>query len=413
MGTLPLLALQVVVLTGSVRGNYEVRARVEARARSLLPGDLSTSSGSADLEIQPAALMGLDGGDVQGYLTYMPRLLVREPQIQARNALLHRAQFLIEKGAERRFHTYFSQYGAYGDTEFSLLSAPGFAGLGGTGPGTPTTPTAGGPTASPVQTVPLLNFVRYVESNSTVGLDARFTERFTLFSALSYLVSGGANEEARQGLPYQSGPAARFMGDYRLTTRDVLRTDLQGAHANFSAGQRASVATLTEEWQRRLTPYTRMELGAGVGATALRLNATAPTETVVYPVASASLTREVTAPAYTLEGTLSALLSPTIDRFNAQTIQRAELGASGQINLTEGFWARASGSVGQTVGAPSTGFQQTAFLAEGTLGHPLFAGFAIDGGARAVWQRFGGPDSPTNLFWLSFVALSWMDDGHF
>ena len=151
-----------------------------------------------------------------------------------------------------------SEYASYGFLNYSAQQPPG-----------PTT--TGG-----IRLDPLLRQKLLYEASST-SLSAVITpeKRWSVSVAVSYSLSGGADDEARSVLPFVKGPLIAATFDYGLGKSDRLITGASGEHSNLSTGFDYYFLRVSEGWAHEFASRSSITLGAGL--TAVRSSSFTPT----------------------------------------------------------------------------------------------------------------------------------------
>ena len=211
----------------------------------------------------------------------------------------------------------------------------------------PLSPARGAETA-PLQPPPGSRFVSVQESSTSMEAEVSASRRLRLGGSAAWVVSGGADADARLALPLSRGPQGRALVQWLATRLDILRLEAAAQDTRYSNDRRATVASLTAGWRTRPSRDSEVtvSLGPGIG------RATAPDQparTLAYAVAGADIRSTAMR---NLSVSLGASLEPLGDALSGELIERGTLrgsvnwGRQGRLNVS----ARLAGSVALTSG---------------------------------------------------------------
>ena len=156
-----------------------------------------------------------------------------------------------------------SEYASYGFLNYSAQQLPGPSTTGG------------------IRLDPLLRQKLLYEASST-SLSAVITpeKRWSVSVAVSYSLSGGADDEARSVLPFVKGPLIAATFDYGLGKSDRLITGASGEHSNLSTGFDYYFLRVSEGWAHEFVSRSSITLGAGL--TAVRSSSFTPDRPLLF-----------------------------------------------------------------------------------------------------------------------------------
>jgi hypothetical protein len=269
--------------------------------------------------------------------------------------------------------------------------------------------TAAAPVAgtAPVQPPAGSRFVNIEESNTSLEIDAAASRRVRLSGATRWIVSGGADADARASLPLSRGPALRANLDWAASRLDTLGLQLAASDQRYDneQRQRASVASLTAAWRRRTARGTDLLLSIGPGVGRAQQGDGPPT-TVAYAVGTADLR---TAPWRDFSATVGASLEPLGDPLSGEIVERASLRTTVVWDRRRGLslTARLNGSVALTSGSAAAAPRSGDLYLQGELSAtlPLGARSALAAGARIAYLSRPVLEQPEDQ-WVAFVSYA-------
>jgi len=360
-------------------------ARLEARGGTTQGGQDPSSAGvSADLQARAsnpdgALRFGLSPSAVRAQGS---QLFVRG---------FAEAELRFRPGAWARLR----QAAGFGSVDLSPV-APG----GGSGP--VQAPGGGGP--GPVQPPPGSRFVSVEESSTSLELDVAASRRLRLAGSAAWLVSGGADANARASFPLLRGPLMRASAEWGATRLDTLRLALQAFDYRYSTGRRSSVASFEAGWRTQLARGTELALSLGPGIGRTRADGQ-PATTLLYAVGAADLR---SMPVRDLSVSIGTAVEPLGDPLTGELVERGSLRASAVwdrhrlLTLT----ARLIGSVALTsgTGSPTSPQAGDRYLeAELSATVPLDPRSGLSAGLRAAMVSRPLLNQPSDQ-WVAFVS---------
>lgn len=366
------------------KDTYEISLRTEARSRAPDPSTSSTFV-AGDLQLDGTVGGSFGRENARTSIVYSPRLLIVEPYGRAKTEVMHRGQvgWDLQFSSGRRIRA--SEQFSYGLNDFSPLVA-----------------TAGTPPS--LDRLPEVRTVRYVESNSSVGLDYDISPRLRGAFTAAYLIGGGADETARAFIPLQSGPTLSGRLNWLQSPRDTLSGGLIASYVDSSNDRSAVLLDLLATWQRLLEPRTQTELGVGVAAShewGLRHR------DAILPAALAGIKHQIPLRSRQIEWNARVRIAPVIDRISGTVYTRLE-GTAGlnydprpdvRLNAYAGTSVAVSGDVsGDKLGFAALG-----------ASYKINPHFSLDAGARGSWiynSVFSG-----GFTWAGFVSATVSDHG--
>lgn len=372
---------------------YLVSARSEVRTRNVQPG--STGILTNELELRPIAGLLIGSDDTRLAVSYQPNILFRDPFQLGPVGLLHRGLLVFTERWARATLSVTAD-GTWGITDISALRPPDSAPPGSI-------------------EVPTLGLVPYVRLYGRASLDTTVARRVTLGFDAGYQLSGSV--DARPTLPIQQGPFATVRLGWTPNARDTLTTSAQGAHAEFSTGQRQTVVQGFETWRHVFTARTALDVSAGVAFTREEvpvIDVPQPPIPGLYrevlPVASATFShRLVGGGTVDLRG--SARLGPFSDRYTGNVYERLEAFAQAQWNPTRTL--QATGTVGGgwavDIGRAVQAGDRIVY-GDAQVGWTAFEWLLVQGSARLAYAEQPRYDL-RGWQWLLGVAVTVRDQG--
>jgi hypothetical protein len=386
------------VLAAPSKGTLDLGDRTEVRGGYFgFPTDPSLN-----VETVPNLGMALVTRRSSLTLSYAPRLgLVDLQQGQLNPTYLHNG-FVEAAWHTRSLRLSLSEYASYGSLNYSALRLPGASALLASG------------TISPLLRQRLL----YEASSTTLAAVLTPERRWSMRLALSYSLSGGADDEARAAaLRLQHGPRFETAFDYRLTRIDHLITTGSVEQTTSDAPPAINGNTdstrydyvfveAMEGWAHRYTRWTEAEFAAGVTEVAGRstnyLVSLASTDTSykTYPTLQATVLHHMP---YRDKFDLRfrGQLVPAINRLNGIISEQAQGLANATFRRYPWSFVVDAGfakSIDDTAGRITTVSSQLALI------YRVNKQVDLEAGTSLGWQKVGDADG---LFQrLAFVAVT-------
>lgn len=300
-----------------------------------------------------------------------------------------------------------SEVGSYGERAIASLGTL-------TTPGTPVQTPPNGQTAANAQLVPTVEQFLYVSSLTNVS-SALTLKHWVLTGMVGYQLSGGADASAQQDLPFQYGPTAEAIADFRATRRDHLITDVSALQATFSApaglpspapttlppkpwplwstaggylpgtGTELALVEEQEKWKHAWTRATDTIVSAGMTEARSRDAAFAPYVFSTYPMVEASFEQRFGRGKAGTSLIIDARLAPLVNQLTGIIDERV------QASVT-GTWTRRKATLGVSVTAAESTDMSTAYASQLLMGE-VDASYAhspalsFDMGARVLTQE--------------------------
>jgi hypothetical protein len=386
--------------------DYEAHLRATTRARTATGAEALQARVAGDVELQPTLRVHAEEQNLEAWLSYSPRLTLRQPLADSRTQLLHAGRLQGEWRVQRGLRLTAEEYATYGTVDLfnQLLETP----VPGTGGQTP-------PADVPLEPVPQ-GAVRFASSLTTLGWETTsLAPRLRLWGTLGYALGGGLDDVARLSVPFQHGPRLRVDARYSLTRLDGLTTTATATDSRFSTGARATVVQLDETWAHRFSRATEGELGLGVGLAWARPadgSDAAHLQGSVLPGARASVAHRLLSREYPLEARLTTRLAPFIDRLTGGVYPRAEATLLLTWTAAPGVWVYGQGGAARVLGGGEQGGDS---LAQGALGArwELRRGVSLEADVRGNTQRQAGLQRAEPFQWAATLGLAVSHTGMF
>lgn len=339
--------------------------RVEARERTAEPAEPASSIQELQLD---ASLRGaLLEPTLRLFGAYEPRL--RANQHGGLVEAWHQASAGVLWNASATSALRLDQRCAYGETDFSLLLAPG----------------------APPDRLPQARTATLLRTSTSASLESAISARLRWTALAAFEVSGGADRASRESVPLQRGPSASLRAEWDASAADALSAALAASFTRLSSGLSADVATIEGSWSRRDAARS-VGLGAGAGVSSDGARAQ------ILPVASARARADL---APRLAADAAARVAPIADWLGAGVYERAELGGSLTYGATRALslGLRGGGSLALTrVAGRRGGVAQS--QADASL--LLDRGVTASAGLRCAWVS----DLEPRWRWLGFVSIA-------
>ena len=257
----------------------------------------------------------------------------------------------------------------------------------------------------PVQSPPGSRFVSLEESNTSLDVDATASRRLRIGGSAAWVVSGGADAEARTSLPLTRGPLLRAHLDWAATRLDMLGLELSARDQRYSneLHQRATVASLTAAWRMRTGRGTELSLSLGPGIGRAEQD-DQPATTVAYAVGTADLRAT---PWRDLSASLGASIEPLGDPLSGEIVERGSVRAAAVWDRHRGVSvaARLNASMAMTSGMGATAPRSGDVYLQGELSAtvPLSARSNLAVGARGAFLSRPLLNQPEDQ-WVAFLS---------
>ncbi len=370
-------------------------ARQEVRARTTVD---QSSAVVVDTETDPIASFQARTRSLRTWLTYAPRLTVRDIGITPSTLLLHTGAFGLTKAFPRVTLT-LRQDGSFGSQNF-----------------------AGGALAtSQLTTQPVVSRLPSATNLDTYSLQTSLiagyspSARWSLNSFASYATGGGTTTESLAALPREYGPRAGVDTRYAITRRDGVVTTATYSLTGSSTGARSTIATLSAGWAHAFGTHTTMALLAGAAVTRTRPTTMSANNLGAAPIGSASVTHRPTSGRTSGRYTATVTMSPAVDRLTGRVAYRIDGTLNGTWPLAPRTSVLALAGGGRSFGnSDGTLPPITIIVGELSVGHSPWRWLRLDAGARATYQRAdaiaGAPNATVSPSQRTlFVALTLSD----
>jgi hypothetical protein len=381
----PLALLGLVgptILAAPYRGSLELADRTEVRGGYFgFPNDPALNA-----ETVPSATFGIDDRRVGFTLGYAPRLGLVDLQDGVNPSLLN-SGFAEATWQTRSLRLAVDEYATYGSLNYSALRLP---------------------SASPafvLQVNPLLRQTILYEASST-ALTAVVVpkRRWSLRLALSYSLSGGADDAARLVLPLQKGPRFDTLLEYSLSRRETLAARALVEQSSITPGYDYAFLGGSFGYRRHFTRLLEAEVAGGVTETRSKLPPplTAGTFYSTYGTIAA-LVRYRLPTRERIELRLASQLAPAINRISSLLTQQIQ-GTFGAVMNRRTWTADVEGGFAQTVGASDIG-AFSLLLAQTKFAYRASKMVDLEAGLQGSWQKVGAGNVPS-VQKLAFVAVT-------
>jgi len=366
------------------KDTYDIALRTEARSRTPDPSTSSTFV-AGDLQLDGTVGGSFGRESARTSIVYSPRLLIVEPYGRAKTEVVHRGQvgWELQLSSGRRIRV--SEAFSYGLNDFSPLVA-----------------TVGTP--PPLDRLPEVQTVRYVDSRSLVGLDYDISPRLRGSFSAAYMIGGGADETARAFFPLQSGPTLSAALNWLQSPRDTISGTLVASYVDSSNDRSVVLLDLLATWQRILEPRTQTEVGVGVAAGhewGLRRR------DALLPAAVAGIKHQIPLRSRQIEWNARIRMAPVIDRISGTVYMRLEGTAGLNYDPRPDLRLNAYAGTGVAVSGDVTG-DKLGFASVGAS-YKFNPNLSLDAGARGTWIYTSTFSS--GFTWAGFVSATVSDHG--
>jgi hypothetical protein len=377
----PLLVLGLVgptLLAMPARGSLELADRTEVRGGYFgFPNDPALN-----FETVPSATFAVDDRRLGSTLGYAPRLGLVDLQDGFNTTYLHSG--VAEAWWQTRgLRLVLSEYASYGSLNFSVLRLPSSS------------------PAFVLRVDPLLRQRILYEASST-ALTAVIVpkRRWSLRLALSYSLSGGADDEARTVLPLFQGPRFDTLLTYSLNRKDAPSARVTVEQSSLTPGLDYGFLGGAVGWRRHFTRLLEGELSAGVTETRTRL----PAEAVYNTYLTAAVVALYQLPTREhVELRFAGQLAPAINRISSLLSQQIQ-GTFGALFKRRTWAVNVEGGFAQAIDAGEVG-AFSLFLAQTKFAYRASKMVDLEAGILGSWQQVGSlTDAAVQK--LAFVAVT-------
>ncbi len=379
---LPFVATPPAVLEAVLIARQEVRARTVDGQKDAL---------SIDEETAPSGTLQVRTRTVRAWITYLPRLTVRDLNIDPSFLALHNVTVGVMKTFPRAVLT-LTQDVSYGTQNFTGAPIP----------------------TSTLTTLPQLSTLPPAQTLGTMAIQTSLsgsyvlTRRLRLGTFLGYSSAGGATDEAVALLPRIYGPSASAETDYAISRRQGLLTRAAFQRIHSSLGSESTIVTLAGGWRYAVGRRTSASLSAGVGFATTRERPQAEEKSAFLPTVSASITHKATPSRTSARYTAMASLTPAFDRLTGNVDQRVDGSLTGSWPLAPRTTLDLIGGAGRTLGTLGNP-PITVILGSASVGYFPERWVRFDAGVRGSNQVIGGATTPGTSQLSGFVAVTVSD----
>jgi hypothetical protein len=360
----------------------EIGMSAEARSRSLRSGG-SPWHHALELALAPAAALQAERGEAGATARYAPRLVAPDLRTGATPVAVHDLRLEGRLVVEPRLRLAVRAGGFAGTT--SLLDEAWRSGLRGA--------------------VPTAERLGCFEVRLGAAAAATLDPTTSLGATVEWTRGGGLARADRRLLPRQEALQVDATLRWRASPLDRLDVSLSAGQTRLEAAGRATLATLSAAWRRRLLPG--LEAWAGAGATLVVADELhRPAETRAAPVGELGLEHAAAGLAFSQRLLLRA--APAVDRLQGTVDPRQALEYGAALGALPGWRlsARASAAVTTTdLGAEPVALGELRL--ERRLAGELLAWVAILG-AR---QRVADPARPSFTELGALAGVEWRPCG--
>jgi len=296
--------LAALLLVMDLTGSVETSARTEARLRASEP----EATSGVELEVTPALRLTIGSRRTSFRAEYSPRVtLVDSSALDGRPFVLHelaaRVEWLTRHGA-----LWLEDREARGTVNFASMPLV----------------TADGEVAPRVEASPAPRALSIVSSTTTLG--ARWNgRRGGLLASAGFARSGGVGDDAREVMPYASGPFSALQLTYTLSPRDRLATTIAASATELSSGPESRLLGVEEGLSHRWSRSTEVSGGLGLTAARTAPSAQAPVDWRLFPTAELGVRRSLPTLGRESHLALALRLAPAVNRLLGSVDQRVEL----------------------------------------------------------------------------------------
>src|SRR5216684_3170633 len=334
---------------------YEASLRSEVRA---------STTGDADGQLNPALTLKLPLGQFSLLTAYTPRILLFEPDVPQKVSILNSGRLLAELRTSKAGRIFLQEDLSYG--EASLL-----------------------------------------------GIEQPVSRKVGISISGSYMISGGADANARRVSPFTHNPRGSFRLVWSIGTHDALLTGLDG-YALFYPGTRSYAADLPIGWRHQFSPSTDADVLVGLAGG--RSITSELIETQLYPYFSGTIRRKfIQGQRQSLWGSLSLRIIPAIDPITGVFYEQAE--GYGVLNYSPITKLTLIATLGGSVSLSSSVHQKLG-LAGVSASYELSHHVALSAGVRLFTFPTALSITPVpgpnryQLQSVGFLAITVSDNGH-
>lgn len=360
---------------------FTLTDRTETRVRD---PDPVTNAAAVDLSTAPDARLLWDAGRDRYTLGYDPSITLLDVNGIGFKPAVMNTGLLAGEWNWPRLHLSLSEAASYGTQSFVSLSAL-------PAPGAPAAPVTmpGQPQPLPAaQPVPVAQTFAYASSDTELA-SAFHIRKWELGLSTGFRLSGGADAQARAVIPQQHGIIGDARGDYRLTGRDHLISDVGFTQATFSNGPQDVILGFEERWRRQWTRTTDTAIAAGLYEARTNISSTAPTQYATNPTGEVELHHQLGGTKNRFDLRADARLAPIVNVLVGTVDQRVQ--GIVEIDWTHhALGLRAFGTAAESV-SQDTSYASQVLQGEIDASYRLSKALSLDTGARLLEQRQNVP----------------------
>jgi len=365
---------------------YEASLRSEVRA---------STTGDADGQLNPALTLKLPLGQFSLLTAYTPRILLFEPDVPQKVSILNSGRLLAELRTSKAGRIFLQEDLSYGEASFSWLITAAEGGL---------------PTFNSLARLPPF---KYLGEATLLGIEQPVSRKVGISISGSYMISGGADANARRVSPFTHNPRGSFRLVWSIGTHDALLTGLDG-YALFYPGTRSYAADLPIGWRHQFSPSTDADVLVGLAGG--RSITSELIETQLYPYFSGTIRRKfIQGKRQSLWGSLSLRIIPAIDPITGVFYEQAE--GYGVLNYSPITKLTLIATLGGSVSLSSSVHQKLG-LAGVSASYELSHHVALSAGVRLFTFPTALSITPVpgpnryQLQSVGFLAITVSDNGH-
>jgi len=329
---------------------FEAYLRSEVRA---------ATTGEADAQLNPALTLKVPTGAFTFLTAYTPRLLLFEPNVPQKVAVLNNLRLAGELRTGKAGRLLLQEDLSYGDASFSWLVTAAEGGI---------------PTFSSLAYLPIF---KYVSEATTLAIEQPLSRKVGISLSGSYTISGGATAAAQQLSPLTHSPRVTARLVAAMGPHDALLTQFDG-YAIYFPGLKTYAADAGLGWRHQFSTSTDGEILVGLSGG--RSVSSVEIDNQLWPYFGLRVTKKfLQTQRQSIWGTLSLRILPTIDPITGVIYPAAE--SFGVLNYSPMSKVTLIFTLGGSISL-STHVHQNLGLAGATVAYELSQHVTLSGGAR-------------------------------
>jgi hypothetical protein len=370
------------VLATPLRGSLDLADRTEVRGGYFgIPNDPALNA-----ETVPSATFAIDDRRTSFTLGYAPRLGLVDLQDGLNPSILNSG--FAEAGWQTRgVRITINEFASYGSLNYSVLRLPSTS---------PAFVQGVNPT--------LREKILYEASATTLSALIVPKRRWSLRPAISYSLSGGADDEARLVLPFMKGPRFDTLLEYSVSRVDTLAARALVEQTSITPGFDYGFLGGSVGYRRHFSRLLEGELAGGITETRSKLPSPLNAGTYYNTYGTLTVLARYKLPTRErVELRAAAQLAPSINRISSLLTQQVQ-GTFGAVMKRRTWAVDVEGGFAQAIDVGEVG-AFSLLLGQAKFAYRASKMVDLEAGLLGSWQKVGADNVPS-IQKLAFVAVT-------